>query len=307
MNIVVTGASGFVGKNLVPYLMERDQKVIPITRSARFAYTDVTDNFLDEQNVNAIVHLAGKAHDLNKSVNPEEYYQVNRDLTIQLFDAFIRSSAEVFIYISSVKAVADHANNSLTEDAIPLPVTDYGKSKLAAEQYILAQPLSSDKRVYILRPCMIHGPGNKGNLNLLYKVAKLGIPYPLASFENQRSFLSIDNLCFVVKELMCRTDIPSGIYNLSDDSPISTNRVIEIMSETIRKRSRLWKIDKRLINCLARIGDFLPLPLNTERLHKLTESYVVSNAKLLAVIKKKLPVSSEDGLQRTIQSFMEVK
>ena len=81
----------------------------------------------------------------------------------------------------------------LTEDTIPNPKTHYGISKLQAENYILDQKLPEGKRVYILRPCMIHGPGNKGNLNLLYTLVKKGFPWPLGAFENQRSFLSIDN------------------------------------------------------------------------------------------------------------------
>jgi nucleoside-diphosphate-sugar epimerase len=85
----------------------------------------------------------------------------------------------------------------LTEEVEPKPLTHYGKSKLMAEEYILSQPLSVGKSYYILRPCMIHGPGNKGNLNLLYQIVQKGIPYPLAAFENKRSFLSIENLCFI--------------------------------------------------------------------------------------------------------------
>ena len=118
--------------------------------------------------------------------------------------------------MSSVKAVADEVVGVLDESVIPSPVTAYGKSKLAAEKYLLSQKPSKGKRVYILRPCMIHGPGNKGNLNLLYNFVKKGIPYPFGSFENKRSFVSIDNLCFVIKELIENKNITSGVYNISD-------------------------------------------------------------------------------------------
>jgi len=85
-----------------------------------------------------------------------------------------------------------------------------------AEQYILSQPIPEGKRVYILRPCMIHGPGNKGNLNLLYSLVTKGFPWPLGLFENSRSYLSIENLCFIIKELIDREDIPSGVYNVAN-------------------------------------------------------------------------------------------
>ena len=128
--------------------------------------------------------------------------------------------------MSSVKAVADGVEGVLDESVIPSPVTAYGKSKLAAEEYILSQKLPKGKRVYILRPCMIHGPNNKGNLNLLYHFVKKGIPYPFGSFENKRSFVSIDNLCFVIKELIENKNIPSGVYNISDDQALSTNELV---------------------------------------------------------------------------------
>src|SRR5690606_1547157 len=117
-------------------------------------------------------------------------------------EQFLKRDAEVFIYMSSVKAAADTVDGILTEEKQPNPKTPYGQSKRKAEEYLLNATLPEGKRVYILRPCMIHGPGNKGNLNLLYKFVQKGIPYPLAAFENRRSFLSIDNLNFVILQLL---------------------------------------------------------------------------------------------------------
>ena len=147
---------------------------------------------------------------------------------------------------------------------------------------------------------MIHGPGNKGNLNLLYNFVKKGIPYPLAGFLNKRSFLSVQNLCFVINEFL-KQNIPSGIYQVADKEPLSTNEVITILSSP--KKARLWSVSPFLIRFLSQIGDKLHFPLNTERLNKLTESYVVSNAKLIKAIKKQLPLSSKEGLKITAESF----
>ena len=150
---------------------------------------------------------------------------------------------------------------------------------------------------------MIHGPGNKGNLNLLYKLVSMGIPWPLGAFENQRSFCSIDNLMFIFKELIEREDIPSGVYNLADDIPLSTNEVISILGESQNRKPRIWSFSKGLIELVAKIGNILKLPLNEESLQKLTDSYVVSNKKLINAIGKPLPVSSREGLLTTFQSF----
>jgi nucleoside-diphosphate-sugar epimerase len=249
------------------------------------------------------VHLAGKAHDLKKTSIPNEYYESNYELTKLVFEAFLISKASKFIFMSSVKAAADEIDGILTEQTIPIPKTHYGISKMQAENYILNQPLTEGKRVYILRPCMIHGPGNKGNLNLLFSLVSKKIPWPLGAFENKRSFCSIDNLMFIFKELIEREDIPSGIYNVADDEPLSINELINLIAQSQNRKSYVWKIPKGIIVRLSKLGDVLHLPLNSERLQKLTDSYVVSNQKIKDAIDKPLPVSSKEGLLKTFQSF----
>jgi nucleoside-diphosphate-sugar epimerase len=297
MKILITGSTGFVGQNLRTYLVGN-------------SLVDVEDlNFRNElpsplPYADVLIHMAGKAHDLRKSTDDAEYFYVNTTRTQALFDLFLNSEIKDFIYFSSVKAVCDVVPDILTEDVLPTPLTPYGKSKLAAERYILEKKLPEGKRVFILRPCMIHGPGNKGNLNLLYKVVKKRIPYPLGAFDNRRSFLSIDNLIHIIERIIMDRTISGGIYNLADDDPLSTNQLIEIMNRALGKRPLLWKIDKSFILFLANIGDKLDLPLNSERLTKLTESYVVSNTKIKeALMIKNLPTTSVDGIMRTIKTF----
>jgi nucleoside-diphosphate-sugar epimerase len=299
--VFVTGITGFVGQNLKPYL-EQDFEVVGISRTKTAASLDYENFFKEKPDYNAIVHLAGKAHDLKKTSNDADYYEVNYELTKRLYDQFLQSDAKKFIYISSVKAAADTVEGFLTEEVIPNPVTAYGKSKLMAEEYILAH-LPSHKKVYILRPCMIHGPGNKGNLNLLCNLVRKGFPWPLGAYENQRSFLSIENLCFVIKELLSTETIPTGVYNVADDASLSTNELIAVIANSQQKTNRILSISPRFISGLARIGDFLHLPLNSERLQKLTESYVVSNAKIVTAIGQPLPVEAKEGLLRTMAGF----
>jgi nucleoside-diphosphate-sugar epimerase len=293
--VLVTGSTGFVGKNLAKYL-QSDYNII------KLAGRDIS-NINNLSYSQAIIHLAGKAHDLQHVANPDEYYQVNFELTKRLYDAFLKSDAEKFIFVSSVKASADTVNGILTEETIPNPHTHYGKSKLMAEQYIQSQSLPAGKSYYILRPCMIHGPGNKGNLNLLYQMVKRTIPYPLAAFDNKRSFLSVENLCFIISEIILRNDIPGGIYHVADDEVLSTNQVVSILSSSLNKRTRLWNIAPSLVKFLAKIGDIFHLPLTTERLTKLTESYIVSNQKIKAVLNKQLPLTAQIGLKLTAASF----
>lgn len=291
MSTFLTGSSGFVGSSFLNHFNHEATRV-----SSRG----------NESNIDAaevVIHLAGKAHDLKNTSSAQEYYEVNTELAKIVYDAFLASEAKVFITLSSVKAVGDDITGILTEDLGPNPITHYGKSKLLAEQYIFSKEIPEGKRVYVLRPCMIHGLGNKGNLNLLYKLVSKNIPWPLGAFENKRSFCSVDNLMFIFKELIEREDIPSGLYNVADDEPLSTNELIGLIAESQDRKPKVWKISRTLIEKMAKIGDKLHLPLNTERLQKLTSSYVVSNAKIKAAIGKPLPVSSREGLFKTFKSF----
>lgn len=291
MKIFITGHSGFVGKSVMNYL-ENEFTFITFNRNNFFQ--------IDE---NVVLHFAGKAHDLKNTNITKIYYEVNTELTKKIFNAFLQSKASVFITLSSVKAAADIIEGELTETYNPNPITHYGRSKLLAEEYILSKSIPNCKRVYILRPCMIHGNGNKGNLNSLYKLVSKGFPWPLGSFENKRSFCSIDNLCFIIKELIENQEIPSGIYNIADDEPVSTNELITIIADSQSRKPHIWKIPKIIIYTIAKIGDLIKLPLNSERLQKLTENYIVSNHKILNAINKTLPFSTKEGLIKTINSF----
>jgi len=295
MKIIITGASGFVGQNLLRFL-KKDNDLIPL--SIRY-----NQNKKFNLNSSVVIHLAGKAHDLKKTSEDKEYYEANTELTKKVFNQFLESSSKVFIFMSSVKAATDVVQGILSEDIMPDPVTVYGKSKLAAEEYILSKEIPENKRVYILRPCMIHGPNNKGNLNLLYNFVSKGIPYPFGRYVNKRSFVSIDNLCFVIKELIDSSKIESGIYNIADDISLSTIDLVQMMSEILCKPTRILKVPKLLIRFIAKVGDFLPLPINSERLLKLTENYEVSNLKIKNAIQKKLPISSSEGIKKTLISF----
>ena len=296
MIITITGISGFVGQNLSKYL--RDQGHFLNGLSLR------NENWSLDKSSEAIIHLAGKAHDTSNTSDSESYFKVNRDLTISLFDQFLNSDIKDFFYFSSVKAVADTIDGILEENFAGNPQTPYGQSKFEAENYLLQQNLPAGKRLFIIRPCMIHGPGNKGNLNLLYKVVEKGIPWPLASFQNHRSFLSIDNLNFLILKILLNKEIATGVYNFADDQALSTNELVRIIANVSGKKEKLWKLNAQLISGIAKIGDFTKLPLNSERLKKLTESYVVSNTKVKNALKiSSLPVSAEEGLKKTIKSF----
>ena len=285
MKFLITGAYGFVGTNLCKYLAEKGHAClaldIPAAKRDDVPYVSFyTWDELDKLPVvDAVVHLAGKAHDLKKVASEQSYFDINVGLTEKIFAA---AKTTRFIYFSSSKA---DANGNA-----------YGRSKLAAEQFL-------NGRAIVLRPAMIHGPGNKGNLNLLWGIARRGLPWPLAAFENKRSFTSIANICAAVEALCERGE--NGIYPIADDEMISTNRLIELIAETCGKRAKLWRVPKGVMRMVAKIGDVLHLPLNTERIVKLTEDSFVNNSHLKSQLGwKRMPIRAEEGMRRTLRSFL---
>lgn len=311
--ILITGVNGFVGTNFTNSWI-RNHKIfgLDIHQPEKEGVERIFgwDELGKVPSVDAIVHLAGKAHDTKNRSEAQVYFDVNTGLTQKIFDYFLQSDARTFIFFSSVKAAADSVpGDVLTEEVVPAPVGPYGESKIRAEEYILKKLSAvslqqSAKRVFILRPCMIHGPGNKGNLNLLYSVVKKGIPWPLGAYENRRSFCSIDNISYVVEQLIVKENIESGIYHVGDDEPLSTNELIRLISESVGKKSHIWQLPKGFMNTATGIGGALKLPLNKERLRKLTENYVVSNAKIKAALGiDKMPVSAKEGMRKTLDSF----
>ena len=316
MKILITGVHGFVGSNLVDALKgEHTIYGLDIISPEKegvvktFSWNDLDAG--EDLDVDAIIHLAGKAHDTKDQTEADVYFKVNTGLTKKVFDYFLaHNSIKKFVFFSTAKAAANSVDGVLTEDVVPAPVGPYGESKIAAERYILDavndegfKVNGSAKQVYIFRPCMIHGPGNKGNLNLLYNVVKKGIPWPLGAFENRRTFTSIENICFAVNGVLTK-NVPSGIYNMGDDEALSTNELIEEICKSLGKKAHIWKLPKGLMIGVAKVGGWLHLPLNPERLRKLTEDYVSSNAKIKKALGvEKMPVDARTGLQTTLKSF----
>lgn len=326
MNILITGVHGFVGSNLVCELaMKHRIYGLDIVSPEKvgvfktFSWDDLDSGVIPP--MDAIIHLAGKAHDTRNKSEVDIYFKVNTELTQLIFDWYLQNpSANKFIFFSTVKSAADYVSGDiLTEECVPTPIGPYGESKIKAENYIISRyapealenpyhdfgnsALFPDKQVYIMRPSMIHGPGNKGNLNLLYGVVSKGLPWPLGAFENRRSFTSVGNLCVVIEGLLTK-QVESGIYHMADDEALSTNELVEVICRAMGKKAHIWRIPRGLMNGFAKVAGWIHLPLNPLRIQKLTENYVVSNAKIKKALDiDRMPVSAKEGLFATIESF----
>jgi RmlD substrate binding domain. len=294
-NILIIGASGFVGQNLLQYLK--------FSKGCSLRDKDWRSK-IDEFEI--LVNLVGKAHDHKGQASEQDYFFVNVELVKEIFYAFIQSTATVLLHVSSIAALEEYsAEGMLTESDTCHPESWYGRSKREAEEWLLAQELPSSKKLIIIRPPMIHGPGDKGNLGLLYGLISRGIPYPLASFDNYRSFISIENFCFFIRQMIEKKDkLSSGIFHVADNESVSTHQIIEIIKQVTGRRVANLALPKSLVIGIAKIGDFIPIILNSKRLKKMTSNLLVSNEKSKSFLNvTKLPLTAEEGLRKTIESF----
>ncbi len=306
MNILITGICGYIGKNLVSYFNDLpnlkiyglDIKKAKIYGVKKIYSWDKLDKI---GNVDCVIHLAGLAHDLIGKTPLNEYISVNFGLTKQIFEWSMKAGVKKFIFFSSIKAVSDNPKSAINELEIKKPNTPYGISKSMAEDFLLNN--NKLEKLYILRPVMVYGPNSKGNLNKLYNFINMGYPWPFGSFQNKRSYCSIVNLNFILKNLIERNDIKEGIYNISDSDSISTNDLVRIIYQSLNLKPRIIKIPKFIIYLIFRfLGLFKKNYKQT--FFKITGNYEVKNQKIKNEIGKDLVISTKDAL---IDTFNEMK
>lgn len=306
MNILITGICGYIGKNLVSCFNDLPNLKIyglDIKKEKIYGVKKIyTWDKLDKiGNVDCVIHLAGLAHDLIGKTPLNEYISVNFGLTKQIFEWSMKAGVKKFIFFSSIKAVSDKPNSKLDETDIKNPGTPYGISKSMAEDFLLNN--NKIEKLYILRPVMVYGPNSKGNLNKLYNFINKGYPWPFGSFQNKRSYCSIVNLNFILKNLIERNDIKEGIYNISDSDSISTNDLVRIIYQSLNLKPRIIKIPKFIIYLIFRFLGLLKKNYE-QTFFKITGHYEVKNQKIKNEIGKDLVISTKDAL---IDTFNEMK
>lgn len=277
-NLLLTGPSGFVGSHIIKSLGSQfeidalttsDKEINGVRNQYKWSEIDKI-----EANYVAVIHAAGLAHDTQNNRLESEYFEVNEGLTKLLLSHAGKWEIQSFIYLSSIKAIFDSTASKTIDETVESTATHvYGRSKLAAEKAI--QEHDSNFSKVILRPVMIYGKGQKGNLKTLEKWIRKGIIFPFGKWDNKRSVLSINNLTYCIQQIIDKP-IPTGSYFIADDDAISTVEMLNAIGKGIHKKARFIGVP----NSIIRFG----LKLLPNKLKSITDkvlgSLTVDNKKL---------------------------
>lgn len=311
MNLLITGHTGFLGSALARAFTDAGHRVTGVGRqpSPNSPVDSLTWDDLELPGAldgyDLVIHLAGIAGEASDKDNAADYRITNVDLTAKIYNKYLTSNAPSFIFFSSVKAVSGGAPGPVTEQTLPLPAGAYGRSKRLAEEYLLSHLPEPGRHVWILRPCMVHGPGMKGNLPRLFRYVRKGLPIPVPANVNQRHYLALDNLIFLMNalaEASLSSPPQSGIYHLSDDDTISFTSMLRLAGEAAGRTPILLPLPAGLLNALTTLGTLLHLPFNRQTAGKLFGNLIVPNRHIMdALCIDRLPVRTEEGFRKTFR------
>ena len=314
LNILLTGATGFIGNTIqqrivadgnydltiaVRNINEQSDAVRIIKVNSLNAYTDWSHAL---KGVDVIIHTAARVHVMDdKSVDPlTEFRKVNVEGTLNLARQAIKAGVRRFIFISSIKVNGEGTEfgKPYTEDSKPSPIDPYGISKYEAEQGLLALAETTSLEVVIIRPTLVYGENVKGNFHSLMKWTYKGIPLPIGGIKhNLRSLVSVDNLVAFIVTCIEHKDAKNEIFLISDDDDISTADLLEEIAKGLGVKNRAVNIPSKLINTAASaIG-------KSGVAQRLSGSLQVDISKAKTLLGWHPKYSTSESIQKTAKSY----
>lgn len=295
MNILVTGANGFVGHHLIAKLEEQGHKVVEVTRASHGDISLIEDwsPLLRENAIDAVVHLAAKVHQINENLSLSDYQKINVEVTKKLALASSQCEVKTFLFLSSVKVNGEENSDTYTEFSSPLPLDPYGQSKLQAEKEVSIIAKTSPMFFVTLRPPLIYGPKVKANMRSLVRMVHKGLPLPFGSIKNKRSFLYVENLVDAIVRVLSLKDKPSGqnfIYLISDNDDCSFPHLISDISEILGVRNPLFSFPTMALKLLFQVIG------KEEQFRRIAHSLTLSPSKFMADFNWSPPYSRKEGL-----------
>ena len=243
MKILVTGATGFVGPNIVKKL-SMNHEVATLNARAIKGNTAAWHELVDQTDV--IIHLAGLAHITSNesSTNRHYYSEVNTELTKKLAERLALSERRRFIFLSSARVYGNFSKNSQSfkSDDDLNPTSPYAVSKVEAEEALIALSKHAGLEYTVIRSPLIYGPQVKANFLSMLKWVNAGVPLPLGKTQNLRSFVGIRNLIDLIENCVINPNASNKIFNVSDNHDLSTTELLNMIAGTMSKKSRLISI-----------------------------------------------------------------
>ncbi len=265
MRILVTGATGFIGTRLCQFLIDQGHAVTGLSRrgdgdvcGVEYHAADFTDTLSIKDcvvGVDCVVHLAGRAHVLDKRNDAAElYHEVNHNGTVRLARLAMDAGVKRFVFISTIRVNGNEtAGERFTEASTPQPVVDYDRSKLDAENSLRELLQAAEMHLVIIRPPLVYGPGVRGNFRTLLKVVEKGIPSPFSRVRNARSLVSVDNLCQLILLATQHPDAGGQLFLASDGTDVSTQQILNELALGMGKRHWTIPVPPMLLAALFRL------------------------------------------------------
>jgi UDP-glucose 4-epimerase len=303
--VLVTGASGFVGRHVIPTLKQHGWAVRPVFRRPSDLENSVIIDSIDAttdwqealRGVDAVVHLAARVHHPHEEHAVEIYQSLNVEGTLNLARCSAKAGVRHFIYLSTALVNGDGTDGRtpFCEDDDLIPRGVYGNSKAAAEAGLRIMAPTTQMNFTVIRPPLLYGAGAVGNFRLLLKAVKLGFPLPFASIKNRRAFLSVDNLASFISYRLTHPGSKFDIFLIADTDQVSTPALVRAIAKSTDRPARLIPVPLTILRILFRLVG------RPEAINSVIGSMEINTQKILATGWHP-PLSLSEGLARTIAS-----
>ncbi|WP_159278405.1 NAD-dependent epimerase/dehydratase family protein [Variovorax boronicumulans] len=307
MKVLITGASGFVGKALVQYLIARDHQVVcagrrTVSMHARAHFVPIanidahTDWQSALQDVEVVVHLAGRAHIQRESTHDplRAFREVNVDGTLNLAQQAAMTGVQRFIFVSSIGVLGGQSSRPFTEVDTPAPIEPYAISKWEAEQRLTYLLKPSCTNFVIIRPPMVYGPGAPGNFNRLVSAIKKGVILPLGAIENRRTLVALDNLIDFISCCILHPAAANQVFLTGDAQDLSTTELICSLGAVLDRPARLLPVPMWLLEGLAFLVG------RRAMLQKICGNLQIDISKARKLLGWVPPLSVDEGLRKVV-------
>ena len=312
MNIVVTGASGFIGGHLCSALAESGHYVTAVSRAplihgSRPRQVDVRADLESQvdyemllSGCDVIVHLAGLAHQSFDSFDDSAFTSANQTATLNLARAAVKHGVKRFIFVSSIKVNGESTplGTSFTASSAPQPLDAYGRSKLAAELGLIVIANTTSIEMTIIRPTLVYGPGVRANFSALMSMVSKQLPLPLSRVRNRRSLVGVGNLVSLITVCLDHPGAINQTFLVSDNSDLSTPELIREIAKAQRRRSYLFPVPMIALRLGAKIMR------KEQLLSRLVDSLQVDTSSTIEKLGWTPPFTTSEGIAQTVDYWM---